>query len=117
MKHIKIFLSYSHANSDVVDIIDQDLTNFGIPITRDIRDIGYRESIKNFMHRVETHDYVLMVLSDEFLKSESCMYEVSELLNTQEFEKRILPINFQTYLFIGPVIELYIITFGKMKSI
>ena len=33
-----------------------------------------------------------MIISNEFLRSENCMYEVVELLNEHEFEKRILPV-------------------------
>src|SRR5205085_1630165 len=42
--------------------------------------------------RIGKSDYVLMLISDEYLKSENCMYEVTELLNSHEFEKRILPV-------------------------
>ena len=33
-----------------------------------------------------------MLISDEFLKSEWCMYEVIELLNTHRFQEKILPV-------------------------
>jgi tetratricopeptide (TPR) repeat protein len=90
----QIFLSYAWANMEVADAVERELTNLGLGITllRDIRDIGYKSSIKEFMHRVGKSDYVLMLISNEYLQSENCMYEVTELLNSHEFEKRILPI-------------------------
>jgi len=90
--HFKIFLSYVWANADIADSIDNDFEKIGIHFLRDVRDATYRTSIKDFMHRVGKSDFVFMIISDEYLRSENCMYEVNELLNTHEFEKRILPV-------------------------
>ncbi|MDB4921920.1 toll/interleukin-1 receptor domain-containing protein [Mucilaginibacter sp.] len=87
-----IFLSYSWANADIADEIDDIFKGIGIQLIRDIRDAPYRASIKDFMHQIGKSDFVLMVISDEYLRSVNCMYEVIELLNTHEFEKRILPV-------------------------
>jgi tetratricopeptide (TPR) repeat protein len=87
-----IFLSYAWANVDTADSIDKDLESIGIQLKRDIRDLGYRSSIKEFMQQIGKSDFVLMIISAEYLQSVNCMYEVTELLNTHEFEKRILPV-------------------------
>ncbi|BAU52107.1 toll/interleukin-1 receptor domain-containing protein [Mucilaginibacter gotjawali] len=87
-----IFLSYCWANVSIADEIDNDFKRIGIQFKRDVRDLTYRNSIKEFMQQVGKSDFVLMIISDEYLRSENCMYEVMELLNTHEFEKRILPI-------------------------
>lgn len=44
------------------------------------------------MREVGKTNYVLMIISQEYLCSENCMYEMIEVLNTHEFEQRILPI-------------------------
>lgn len=90
-----IFLSYSWANVEAADTIDHDFRNIGINFLRDERNAKYRSSLKEFMQRVGKSDFVVMLISDEFLKSEYCMYEMSELLNTHEFEKRILPVSLE----------------------
>ena len=87
-----IFLSYAWANTNIADEIDNDFKSIGIQFKRDVRDLEYRKSIKEFMQQVGKSDFVLMIISDEYLRSENCMYEVTELLNTHELEKRILPI-------------------------
>lgn len=87
-----IFLSYSWQNRTTADIIDQDFSNIGIIFLRDQRDAAYRSSLKEYMQRIGKSDFVVILISDEFLKSEYCMYEMTELLNTHEFEKRILPV-------------------------
>ncbi len=89
-KQPNIFLSYSWKNMEIADSIDNDFKSKGIMFQRDIRDVGYMESIKKFMERIRDSGYVLMIISDEYLKSENCMYEVSEFLKEKDFQDRIL---------------------------
>lgn len=89
---LEIFLSYSWADKQFADEIDDDFKSVGITFRRDVRDIPYTGSIKEFMYKISKSDFVLMLISDEYLKSENCMYEVIELLNSHEFEQRILPV-------------------------
>ncbi len=89
---LRIFLSYSWSNSDVADAIDNDFKSVGITFQRDVRDVSYTENIKKFMQLIGVSNFIVMLISDEYIKSENCMYEVTELLNTHEFEKRILPV-------------------------
>jgi hypothetical protein len=42
----KIFLSYSHKNKNVAEAIDNDFQKIGIMFQRDVRDVGYMESLK-----------------------------------------------------------------------
>ncbi len=88
----KIFLSYAWKNSNIADEIDNTFQGFGITFQRDIRDVKYRDSIKQFMKKIGKSNYVLMIISDEFLKSSNCMYEVLELTSLSDYKKRILPI-------------------------
>jgi tetratricopeptide (TPR) repeat protein len=88
-----IFFSYSFKDTEVVDEIDKDFQGFpGIDIKRCVRDIGYTDSIKEFMKKVRDTDFVFIVVSDAFIKSCNCMYEVNELFKEKNFKERILPI-------------------------
>lgn len=91
-KQPKIFLSYSWKNNSIADEIDNTFRKFGINFQRDVRDIEFRDSIKEFMKKIGKSNYVIMIISDEFLKSPNCMYEVMELTNSKNYKKRILPI-------------------------
>lgn len=88
----RIFLSYAWANAGVADEIDNAFKAVGITFQRDVRDVAYAGNIKDFMNQVGKSDFVVMLISDEYVRSENCMYEVKELLNAHEFEKRILPV-------------------------
>jgi len=87
-----IFISYSWANTDIADYLDKTFEPTGIIIKRDRREIGYKDSIKDYMKQVRSTDYVLLIISDDFLKSESAMFEVLELLKDEKFRDKILPV-------------------------
>jgi tetratricopeptide (TPR) repeat protein len=86
----KIFLSYSHKNKDIAEAIDNDFQKIGLMFQRDVRDVGYMESFKKFMERIRDNGFALMIISDEYLKSENCMYEVLEFLKERDVQERIL---------------------------
>ena len=88
-----IFFSYSFKDTEVVDEIDKDFQGFpGINIKRCVRDLEYTDSIKEFMKKVRDTDFVFIVISDAFIKSANCMYEITELFKEENFKERILPI-------------------------
>lgn len=76
----------------MADTLDRDFLARNINMIRDERDLGYKENIKVFMNQISNADYALLLISDTFLKSANCMYEVLELLESAEFENRVLPI-------------------------
>jgi hypothetical protein len=87
-----VFLSYSHKNKDVADFIEHSFWMSGVKIFRDERDVRYTESIKDFMRRIRRTDYALLIISDDYLKSAYCMYEVLEVVKDDNFRDRILPL-------------------------
>jgi len=91
-KQPTIFLSYSWLDKEIADIIDSDFQKLNMTLIRDERNAPYRTSIEEFMQQIGKSDLAIMLISDGFLKSKNCMYEVLELLNTKELEKRILPV-------------------------
>lgn len=89
---LRIFVSYSWSNTDIADQIEKDLSQFQIELERDVRDIKYKSSIKEFMARIRDAKYALVLISDEYLKSTNCMIEVLHLLKEKNYEDKILPI-------------------------
>jgi internalin A len=66
----------------------------GIKILRDKDEIGLGERISKYMRRLGQGDLVFIVLSDKYLKSSFCMYELSEVWRNsrqddEEFLRRI----------------------------
>lgn len=87
-----IFLSYCWKDSETADELDKMFLNKNIIIQRDVRDIEYKQSIKEFMKGVRKSDYVLIILSDNYLKSVNCMHEITEFFKDENYRERILPI-------------------------
>ena len=88
----KIFLSYSWKNSTIADALDILFKTKNIQLERDIRDVEYRQSIKEFMKRIRKSDYCLMIISEYYLKSIKCMFEVYEFTKDENYRERILPL-------------------------
>lgn len=111
----KIFISYSWENKNAADEIDNVFVKMGITLTRDERDVSYKGSFKEFMKKIREHDFVLMVISDSFLKSTNCMYEVLEFIKDENFKDRILPIALQDAKIFSPEDTLDYISFWNEK--
>ena len=89
---LEIFLSYSRYDTAVADEIDEFFEAIGLRFLRDIRDIQYKDSIKEFMDKVREADHAIMLISDHFLKSEYCMYEILELFKEKAFDEKMLQV-------------------------
>ena len=89
---VDIFLSYSWKNDNIANSLDELFSLENITLIRDKREIKFKQSIKEFMNRVRESDYCLMLISDEYLKSINCMYEVLEFIKDENYKERILPL-------------------------
>jgi hypothetical protein len=89
-----VFISYAwgEEREQIVNEIDKSLQARGLKIVRDKRALEYKGSIKKFMERIGRGDCVIVVVSDKYLKSPNCMYELVEIAENKDFEKRIFPV-------------------------
>ncbi len=61
------------------------LKSIGITFQRDVRDVNYTSSTRDFMNTTSKNDLMVMQLSDEYIKSPNCIYEVAKLFNIPGF--------------------------------
>jgi len=92
-----VFVSYAWGKAgdekeEIVNQIDQALQARGIKIIRDKRDLGYKGSIKSFMERIGQGNCIIVVISDKYLRSPNCMFELVEIADGREFHERIFPV-------------------------
>src|SRR5215213_5077553 len=89
-----VFISYAWGGEreQVVNQIDQALQAQGLKIIRDKRDLGFKGSIREFMERIGQGNCVIVVVSDKYLRSENCMYELVEIAENKQFQDRIFPV-------------------------
>ena len=89
----KVFLSYCHKESCIADLIEKkikEITKNKIEISRDTRRLQYKDSLGDYMRSIKEHDYVISVISDGYLRSSPCMYEVTELMRDKNYYDKLL---------------------------
>lgn len=95
-----IFLSYSWQDVETADRIDKHLSGLsGVTVKRDVRDIGSWKSIREFMEGIRQQDYAVLIVSDSYLKSKNCMFEVTEMMKEREYADRIFPAVLETGIY------------------
>ena len=90
----EVFVSYAWTkeSNEIVDRLQQALKENDIRLTRDREEVRYKDSIRNFMRRIGQGKCVIVVISDKYLKSENCMFEMVEVAKAQGLRERIFPI-------------------------
>jgi len=91
-KKPEIFLSYSHKDKEIADRVNKFFISKNIRLTRDVRDALPYSSLKKFMDTIRDHDYVIMLISDAYLKSTNCMYEVIQFIQEIKYIEKTFPI-------------------------
>lgn len=90
----EVFVSYAwNAEScAIVDRLQQALGQRGIRLIRDREEVRYKDSIRDFMRRIGQGKYVVVLISEKYLNSENCMFEMVEVAKAQGLRERIFPI-------------------------
>lgn len=89
----EIFVSYAWGgeSEEVVNKLDEVLQKNSLKLTRDKRDLAYQERISSFMDQIGKGKGIIVVISDKYLKSPYCMYELLTIYENKDFEKRVIP--------------------------
>jgi len=89
-----VYISYAwgEEREEIVNELDRSLQTRGINIVRDKHDLGYKGSIKEFMEQIGRGLCVIAVISDKYLRSRNCMFELVEIAENKQFYDRVFPI-------------------------
>ena len=90
----QVYISYAWGGESerIVNELDADLQSKGILVVRDKRDLGFKGMIRDFMQQIGRGHAVIAVISDKYLKSSNCMFELVEIARNKDFYDRIFPI-------------------------
>ncbi|NEZ55267.1 leucine-rich repeat domain-containing protein [Adonisia turfae] len=90
----EVFISYAWGgdSEDITNKVDEALKATSINLIRDKRDLGFKGRIKDFMQQIGKGKAVIVIISDKYLKSENCMFELVEIAASGNFDNRIFPI-------------------------
>jgi Leucine-rich repeat (LRR) protein len=90
----EVFVSYAWnpESCALVEKLHEVLDQHGIRLIRDREEVRYKDSIRKFMERIGQGKCVVVVISEKYLKSENCMFEMVEVAKAQSLRERIFPI-------------------------
>ena len=84
-----VFVSYNHGSSDFVDKIEKSLAGI-CNIKRDKNEIGDWGRISDFMKTIRKEDFAVLVITDKYLKSTACIFEVVQLMKDENWDKHTM---------------------------
>ena len=88
-----IFLSYCWKDDEIANkIYDYFKKNHSITLHRDKIDIKNWGSIKEYMQSLNDMEYIILIISENYLKSSNCMYEVLETIRDRKYRNKIFPV-------------------------
>ena len=110
-----VFISYNRkSGGSFVDTMVKALGERAV-FKRDSECIRPWESIRSFMNSIQKQDFVILVITDEYLKSDACMYEVIELMKDEcWFQKAMFAVLDGTHIY-SPSEKAYYIGYWKDK--
>lgn len=90
----EIVVSYAWGGESecIVDELEQAFAQRGIHVVRDKKDLAYKGSIEEFEQRIGQGKCIVLVISDKYLRSEHCMFELVEAGKNENLRARIFPI-------------------------
>ena len=92
IRNVYVSYAWKEESEVIVDKIVAALKNKNIIITRDKTSINYKGNIKQFMTDLGKSKHIVIIISDKYLRSINCMYELLTIYTSGRFEERIYPI-------------------------
>jgi internalin A len=101
----QVFVSYAWGDdtpeglqrSELVDSLCEELRQQGVSVRRDCDELKPGMLISEFMDRLAGGDFIVAVISDKYLRSEYCMYELFRIYRNcsdkpQRFQRKVVPL-------------------------
>lgn len=97
MSNSKIFFSYAwgdareqgESREKIVNELYESLKKDGYEVVRDKVDLGYKGFITEFMKQIGESSRIIVVVSDKYVRSPYCMFELYEIARNCKFDKKI----------------------------
>lgn len=85
-----VFVSYNEASATdfVKELKRQTAGQCRLSIYTD--DLAAWEKLSDFMKTIRTKDFAVLVITDQYLKSEACLYEITELMKDDNWRSKTM---------------------------
>ena len=89
-----VYISYSweYSSDAIVNHFCLVLEQNGIAYKRDKKDCNYMDNIRDFMDSIRNGDLIVVVFSRKYMLSKNCMYELSGIMQHENWTNKILPV-------------------------
>lgn len=84
-----VFISYNWGSEKTADELETRLETFA-EVRRDKTSIRPWGDIVEFMKSIRNQDFAVLVISDAYLKSDNCLYEVMQLMKDEQWDKKTM---------------------------
>lgn len=90
----QVFISYAWGgeSEETADKLVQAFKERGVTIVRDKSHLRFRGRLKAFMKSIGRGKCVILVISDKYLKSPNCLFELIQVGKNEDFTERIFPV-------------------------
>jgi hypothetical protein len=93
----ELFISYAwgreyEEREAIVNELDKVFQERAVTIIRDKRDLGFKGRIKEFMDTIGQGKAVILVISEKYLKSPNCCFELVQIAKHGNFADHVFPI-------------------------
>jgi hypothetical protein len=114
----ELFISYAWGgeSEEIVNTLDKAFQEKGITLIRDKRDLGFKGMISDFMKQIGEGSAVVVVISDKYMKSPYCMFELLEIYRNLNMEERIFPIVLGDANIFEPLSRLQYLQYWRVKK-
>lgn len=126
---LQIFFSYAwgddkeegESREQIVNDLYYSLNKNGFNIVRDKVDLGYKGLISDFMKKIGKSERVIIVLTEKYVKSPYCMFELYEVARNCKFDKglfrdTVVPIKYEFIDFTKPSIIMSYLKYWKEQQ-
>lgn len=84
-----VFISYNWDNDEVASAVEKALSGKAV-VHRDKKDIPNWGSLSDFMKSIRKQDFAVLVISEPYLKSSACLFEVMQLMKDEEWPEKAM---------------------------
>lgn len=92
IRNIYVSYAWGGKSEKTVDSIEEKLKKKNIYIIRDKNALSYKGNITKFMDLIGDSEHIVIVISNKYLRSINCMYELLMIYKSGKFEERIYPV-------------------------
>ena len=112
-----VYISYAWGgeSEEIVDRLASAFEGKGVEFIRDKKDMEYKDPIRSFMKRMGRGSAIIVVIGKKYLRSDSCMFELTEIARNRSFYDRVFPIVLDDAEIFEPVKRVEHLSFWENK--